>query len=360
MLGQLPHLRDLALTRMDELKSIDASFYGDASEPVVSFPFLVSLKLFALPNLEEWKETKVMCPRLENLTIKHCPKLTAVPNHFPSLKLLIISHVLELTTLPDLLFQINNYLTELSIKDCPILTHVVPNKSLRSLEIYRCPKLTYLPEGLNSLRDLKIEDCEGLAFLPSGALNSFTSLKNLTIKNCSKLVSLPELQQLHFSLSFLEVICCNKLNSLPEDIGYLTRLNSLRIGPFSKELDSFPSLNGIQNLRSSLVRVELFGYPHWESLPGALQHVTALTRIQLHDFGVEALPEWFGNFLFLKHLIIVGCKKLKYLPNMERLGKLEMLQICECPLLKETQGEWSKTAPYQTNIDSDFYRVKRP
>ncbi|KAM7510626.1 hypothetical protein LguiB_009501 [Lonicera macranthoides] len=358
MLGQLPHLRDLALTRMDELKSIDASFYGDASKLVVSFPFLASLKLFALPNLEEWKETKeVMCPRLENLTIKHCPKLTAVPSHFPSLKLLIISHVLELTTLPDLLFQINNYFTELSIKDCPILTHVVPNKSLRSLEIYRSPKLTYLPE--NSLRDLKIEDCEGLAFLPSGTLNSFTSLENLTIKNCSNLVLLPELQQLHCSISFLEVIRCNKLNSLPEDLGYLTRLNTLRIGPFSKELDSFPSLNGIQNLRSSLICVELFRHPHRESLPGALQHVTALTRIQLHDFGVEALPEWFGNFLFLKQLILVGCKKLK-LPNMERLGKLEMLQICECPLLKETQVEWSKTVPYQTVIDIDFETVKRP
>ncbi|KAM7510614.1 hypothetical protein LguiB_009489 [Lonicera macranthoides] len=231
MLGQ-PHLRDVALTRMDELKSKDASFYDDPSEPIVLFPFLVSLKLFALPNLEGWKETK---------------------------------EVLELTTLPDSLFQINNYLAELSIKDCPILTHVVPNKSLRSLEIYRRPKLTYLPEGLNSLRDLKIEDCEGLTFLPSGALNSFTSLKNLTIKNCSKLVSLPELQQLHCSLSFLEVICCNKLSSLPEDLGYLTRINTLRIGPFSKELDSFPSLNGIQNLRSSLIRVELFGHQHWES-----------------------------------------------------------------------------------------------
>lgn len=387
MFGQLPHLRDLALTGMDELKSIDASFYGDPGEPEVSFPFLVSLKLFAMPNLEEWKETKeVMCPRLENLTIKNCPKLTAVPSHFPSLKVLTISHVNSsspltkicannaltnltvlhikqvtvLTFLPDSLFQVNKYLSELSIKDCPLLTHVVPNNSLRSLEIYRCPKLTYLPEGLNNLRDLKIEDCEGLAFLPSGTLNSFTSLENLTIRNCSNLVSLPELQQLHCSLSFLEVIRCNKLNRLPEDLGSLTRLNTLRIGPFSKELDLFPSLDGIQNPRSSLVRVELFGHPHWESLPGALQHITALTRIQLHDFGVEALPEWFGNFLFLKQLIIVGCKKLNYLPNMERLGKLEMLQICECPILKETQGEWFKTVPYQTVIDIDFEAVKRP
>lgn len=277
-----------------------------------------------------------------------------------NLTVLHIKQVTVLTFLPDSLFQVNKYLSELSIKDCPLLTHVVPNNSLRSLEIYRCPKLTYLPEGLNNLRDLKIEDCEGLAFLPSGTLNSFTSLENLTIRNCSNLVSLPELQQLHCSLSFLEVICCNKLNRLPEDLGSLTRLNTLRIGPFSKELDLFLSLDGIQNPWSSLVRVELFGHPHWESLPGALQHITALTRIQLHDFGVEALPEWFGNFLFLKQLIIVGCKKLNYLPNMERLGKLEMLQICECPILKETQGEWFKTVPYQTVIDIDFEAVKRP
>ncbi|GMN68159.1 hypothetical protein TIFTF001_037239 [Ficus carica] len=45
--------------------------------------------------------------------------------------------------------------------------------------------------SLSSLKDLTIEECSNLASLPEG-MGSLSSLKDLTIQGCSNLASLPE------------------------------------------------------------------------------------------------------------------------------------------------------------------------
>ncbi|GFQ08559.1 putative disease resistance protein rga3 [Phtheirospermum japonicum] len=86
----------------------------------------------------------------------------------------------------------------------------------------------------------------------------------------------------------------------------------------------------------SLRELSLTGKEHWDSLPDQLQHLTSLEFLYLYNFGIEALPEWFGNLSSLKELALFDCKKLRHLPSkqaMQRLSKLTFLYIYECPLL---------------------------
>uniref|UniRef100_A0A5B7BJU5 Putative disease resistance protein RGA3 n=1 Tax=Davidia involucrata TaxID=16924 RepID=A0A5B7BJU5_DAVIN len=370
MLGQLQHLRDLELSEMDNVKCIDDLFYGRNDNESSSsgggnltttlFPSLKTLKLLWMGELEEWKEAAgagvlvEVFPCLEELTISWCHKLTTAPSHFPCLKEFRIEGVHSSLPLTKICVNLTT-LTALSIHDMSELTCLLDgllpnNKCLEKLLISSCSMLTHIVphvRGCDSyLRSLDINECEKLSNLPDD-LHTLSSLKTLGVYSCYNLISFPDLQGLH-SLSDLVISDCYKLTCLPEGLGCLTRLNKLEIGPFSKELNSFPSLDGIQHLSVSLRYLTIGGWPHFDTLPEQLQHFTALEDMLLFGFGVEALPEWFGNLSSLERLYLGSFEKLKYLPEaMRRLTKLRGLCISNSPLLKESciqqsGPEWSK------------------
>ncbi|KAM7489425.1 hypothetical protein LguiB_026909 [Lonicera macranthoides] len=344
MLGQLPHLRGLKLVEMPNLKCIDTSFYyhgyhhsGDINERSIYFPSLISFKLSMMPNLEEWKEVeKLIFPRLEELEIEDCPKLTAVPGCFTSIKKLsvcVVNSILPLTNI------------------CRNLTTLI------SLSINEVAELTYLPDGLlennKSITNLQIFSSP----IKSLVFPNLVSLEDLHIRSCSNLIALPELEPMGTSLGYLVITNCYKLTSLPA-LDCLTRLSKLTLGPFSNELNSFPSLDTLQNMQPHLSRLELYGWSHWESIPEQLEHLTSLNYLIIQGFGIETLPDWFGKFSCLQTIEINYCKKLKYLPSMERLTKLAFLRISRCPLLKQRRPGWSEIPP-QTRIYIDGGYVTR-
>ncbi|KAL3641732.1 hypothetical protein CASFOL_012547 [Castilleja foliolosa] len=156
-------------------------------------PVLERLELIAMPNLRMWDDG-VVFPRLKYLNISFCRQLTRFPSHFPcleeldislmesslalenicgikltSLTRLIISEVEGLECLPDWLFSNNRNLINMSIKNCPKMTHLVPHAGgapsplLRKLEIYNCRSLRELPDDLHSLNwVLDIRGCPQL------------------------------------------------------------------------------------------------------------------------------------------------------------------------------------------------------
>ncbi|CAK9183937.1 unnamed protein product [Ilex paraguariensis] len=148
---------------------------------------------------------------------------------------------------------------------------------------------------------------------------------------------------------------------------YLTSLVDLSVGPFSEELSSFPSLEGVQHLQASPRNVRLTGWPHWNSILEQFQRFTALKGIRLSGFGLETLSDWFENFSSLESLSfsLCGCESIKYLllfGAMRHLTKLKILEIWECPLLKErcAKGigpEWSKIS-HIPQIEIDFRNVQ--
>ncbi|CDP17344.1 unnamed protein product [Coffea canephora] len=77
--------------------------------------------------------------------------------------------------------------------------------------------------------------------------------------------------------------------------------------------------------------------------------------LSLHDFGgIEALPDWLGNFTALEYLHLSDFKKLRHLPSdnaMRRLTKLKHLWVFCSPLLKE------RCTPQSSGPDSQWSKV---
>ena len=211
--------------------------------------------------------------------------------------------------------------------------------------IKECPNLTSIPnlQELYSLVRLEIENCPKLISIPN--LLGLNSLSSLEIENCPNLISIPNLRGLD-SLSSLEILNCQKLTCLPEGLGGLYKLETLAIGGFCKELETFPSLSfTFKRLDRSLKQIYLYGWTKLNSLADEIKIFTALTSLWILEFhGIEALPDCLGSPSTLKELYLNICNKLMYLPTFECLIKLE---IINCPKLKkryakETGAEWFK------------------
>ncbi|EYU37372.1 hypothetical protein MIMGU_mgv1a019055mg [Erythranthe guttata] len=400
-LGHLPNLKSILLRGLDNVQTIGSLFYGiddncsSTSSNRVSktvFPALVRLELQGMPKLTEWLEAElpsavdnqelVAFPRLEYLEVHGCEQLMSVP------KLQIYS-IDGLTCLPDWLLSNNQNLRKLAISYCNNLTHLVPRLegagvSLRDLFIYNCPKLRELPDdlhSLNALEKLNITGCPNLETIPYPHEMMESSLESLTLKGLTNLRNMemvigwycsnkmPRLSTLILDVPMMNMITTNS-SSLSEitagssssghdsSLRYLS-IDSTRCDEYSNSFvdailkASTKSLN-ILSLAGNNCDDQSSGY-----LPDQIQHLTALSKLFLHDLGnIQEFPEWFGNnnsfSSSLQLLHINNCKKLRHLPSKEamlHLTKLSYLAVGRCPLLNlkkireisdDDDSEWPK------------------
>ncbi|KAL7614971.1 hypothetical protein Lser_V15G05567 [Lactuca serriola] len=167
-----------------------------------------------------------------------------------------------------------------------------------------------------SLRSLVLFGMERLEKWIDGAPNSSKIispvLKKLVIMGCPKIILLDECHP--HPLVSLEIGACTGLVSI-KSIQGLTSLKNLMIdypllilGPFSKELDSFPSLQGIEKLRDHLHSLELRGWDQWESIPEEIQHLASLSWLRIDGFGIQELPMWLASMSSIRKLWFFKCK----------------------------------------------------
>ncbi|GFQ04345.1 putative disease resistance protein rga3 [Phtheirospermum japonicum] len=402
-----PALERLELLYMPNLKEWDEVY------EVVVFPRLEYLKVEGCWQL---MSAPSHFPCLQELEIDGMESSLALENicgiKLTTLTRLIINGVEGLECLPDGLFSNNHNLTTLQILFCPKMTHLVPclggggaPSLLRELVIYNCKSLRELPEdlhSLNSLEVLEISDCPKLKSIPypissgGGQQQGFISLRELEIWDCRGLTNLPI--EMVESLETLRVDGLSSITNLGMVIGNghrMTRLRELEIIEVpkfsSKDIIGSPSTNySLQTLEMSpsssssswnnvsfnevvdavllqsisLRRLTLTGMEHWDSLPDQLQHLTSLEDLYLRDFGIEALPEWFGNLSSLKRLYLLNCKKLRLLPSkqvMQRLSKLTYLWISGWPLLLLKEKKRSNNNNYYYElpqiVDSEWPKI---
>ena len=224
---------------------------GSSCDSLISFPLgffsnLRSLSIWDCGNLESLSMPEGIqkdLRALEALEIRACPKLVSFPGELPApnLKSIWFSNCKNLKKLPDQLHTLNS-LQSLFINDCPELVSLseggLPSE-LILLSVTSCNKLKLglewgldklhhlcqleieggcgnvvsfpeklLPRNLNSLR---ISELLNLEYLNKG-LKHLTALKTLEISCCNKLQSLPD-EGLPSSLSFLCIKECSLLNA---------------------------------------------------------------------------------------------------------------------------------------------------
>ena len=86
--GFLSSLKILYIRGFDGIVSIGAKFYGSSSSLFVS---LERLEFENMKELEEWECKTTSFPRLQHLSVKHCPKLKGLSKQLLRLKKLFIN-----------------------------------------------------------------------------------------------------------------------------------------------------------------------------------------------------------------------------------------------------------------------------
>ncbi|XP_030938610.1 putative disease resistance protein RGA1 [Quercus lobata] len=283
-LDQLPSLKIIHLSKLDCLKHISDSERDNSDS--LFYPSLETLEIDKCPNLKGWwrgrRDSLPSFPRLSDLYIRDCPRLTSFPL-FP-------------------------YLESLRLYGCSLKQSwermMINNKtSSGNLPSIASSSSSTIVAPLSKLSYMEIDEA-----LPQECLLSLISLRTLYLVKCP----------------------------LPQGIRYLTALQNLyvwnsEVVDLSNDWDKMEW----QGLRT-LLSLQFYKLPKLVSLPTGLQYVSALQILRISQCpSLRAIPEWICKLISLQSLQIRECPNLESLP--ERIGaltSLQALQIWDCPYLK--------------------------
>ncbi|XP_061998807.1 uncharacterized protein LOC133716078 [Rosa rugosa] len=249
------------------------------------------------------------------------PLASILCNKLTTLTYLEVDDVEGLTSLPEVTLRNNKNLEFLSISKCPKLRYLSDGLlplSLKELDIRDCSSLASIPivpeqGGLPSLRLLVMAECSQLSSLPDG-LQYCTSLQTLGIYSCPKITSIPA--QYCTSLQCLDVRSCPKITSISAQ--YCTSLQEFRIASCPKITSIRIPSEGLP----SLAELELWECPELSSLPSGLGCCTSLVNLRVTGCP-KVLPQ-------LDFLTIDGWPKIKSLPEqIQHLTSLTYLRIAD-------------------------------
>ncbi|GLU09311.1 hypothetical protein SLE2022_261770 [Rubroshorea leprosula] len=199
---------------------------------------------------------------LVNLKILSCIKLKSMPIMIglSSLQQLRISGCLELTRIGDGVFAFP--------------------KSLKRLDIWLCPRLETIGDGISTLtclEELNLSSCEDLRLIP--IMSGLSSLQQLRIQNCLELTKIGDgAFAFPASLRHLRIYSCPRLETIGDSISNLTCLEELYLCG-CEDLRPIPSVNGL----SSLKKLRIDGCSSVVSLPNGLSSCTALKQLFIVD-----------------------------------------------------------------------------
>ncbi|RVW30526.1 putative disease resistance RPP13-like protein 1 [Vitis vinifera] len=374
-LGLLPCLKHLYISGAEEVETVGAEFFGtDSSSTKPSF---VSLKALSFNHMPKWKEWLCLggqggeFPRLKELDIKDCPKLSGdLPNHLPLLTKLEIEKCEQLVApLPRV-----PAIRELETRNNGVMFFRSPASDFKRLESLITSDISQWTELPPVLQKLSIENADSLeSLLEEEILQSNTCLQDLTITKCSfsrtlrrvclpiTLKSLhiyelknlellvPEFFKCHFSLlETLDIFgstcnsLCFPLSPFPRLTGLvicrLKGLESLSFSISEGNPTSFDhlSISGCPNLVSielPALNVSRFFIGHCKNLKSLLHKAPCFQSL-----GLEACPELTfpiqGLPSNLTSLLVINCEKFRSqmelgLQGLTSLRHFSILSECE-------------------------------
>ncbi|KAG4156620.1 hypothetical protein ERO13_D02G008100v2 [Gossypium hirsutum] len=347
-------------------------------------------------SLEELKLDLVGFYSLRILDILNCHKLETVPikGRYSSLKKLHVSLCPKLskigdglstsTSLEELKLNLEGFssLRILDILDCHEL-ETVPIEgrclSLEKLHVSSCPKLSKIGDGLSTstiLEELKL-NLEGFSSLQILDISDCHELETLHVSSCPKLskigdgmststileelkLNLEEISSLRIldisgchELEILHVSLCPKLSKIGDGLSTSTSLEELKLNDCAY-LSSIPDLIGFSSFRilnisdcHELETIPLYDFscPKLSKIGDRLSTSTSLEKVKpIGCANLNFIPDLEG-ISSLRILDISNCHKLKTIPIRGRCSSLEKFLISWCPKLSKI-GNGLSTATY--------------
>ncbi|KAG6431616.1 hypothetical protein SASPL_109695 [Salvia splendens] len=296
-LGELTHLKKLDLWNIG-VEYIIEEEVGSGNRVKIQFPGVEELylsELQSLKSLSKKQESREAFPNLKRLSISRCSSFILQP--LPSLQKL------------DYLKCSSSTLALLSEHDIPRKLRVEIEESLACFPIETLAKYS-------KLRSLEIDGAKEISATREG-LEALKGLTRLSLSNCDRMTCIPQGMLQHLTALFnLDIITCEELVELPEEIKYLHNLEC----------------------------IVLFDLPKMACLPQAIQHISSLKSLFLSILPeLKSLPDQLPS---LHTLEISNCPKIVSIPALPNANKLS---ISQCPQLerrcqRRTGEDWHKIA----------------
>ncbi|XP_049381498.1 TMV resistance protein N-like [Solanum stenotomum] len=287
-----------------------------------------------------WNETKQL-PSLRRLNLSCSKSLKRTPDFkgMPNLEYLYLGECMNLEEVHHSL-GCSRKLIHLNLNYCERLKRFpyVNVESLESLNLSFCYSLKKFPEILGRMKpelEIKMSD-SGIRELPLCIIHPQAHLTELHLNRMKYLVALPSSICKLKGLVKLDVSNCAKLESLPEEIGDLGKLEQLDANYtlISRPPSSIVRLNNLKLLNFTKVNSEdrlFFVFPQVNEGLLSLEYLD-LSYCNIKDGG---LPEDIGSLSSLKVLHLRG-NNFEYLPqSIAQLGALEYLYLSDCKSLTQ-------------------------
>ncbi|XP_016704749.2 uncharacterized protein [Gossypium hirsutum] len=312
---------------------------------------LEKLRIFNCEKLSKIGDGLSTSTCLKELDLDNCPDLSSIPNleGFSSLQYLSVKMCNKLEVLP--ITGGCSSLEKLRICDCEKLSKIGDGLStstcLKELDLYYCPDLSSIPnlEGFSSLQYLSVHRCLKLEVLP--ITGGCSSLEKLRICDCEKLSKIGDGLSTSTCLKELDLRYCSDLSSIPNLEGF-SSLQNLSVKRCDK-LEVLPITGGC----SSLEKLRIVGCGKLSKIGDGLSTSTCLKELDLGDCpDLSSIPNLEG-FSSLQFLSVHRCLKLEVLPITGGCSSLEKLRICDCEKLSKI-GDGLSTSTCLKELDLDI------
>ncbi|KAH7404131.1 hypothetical protein KP509_15G012100 [Ceratopteris richardii] len=222
-----------ACMRELHLKGCDGLSQWLVTNQAALFPQLSSLELLDLQGCSSLESLSVLPTTLRELNLYGCSRLQTVNASLPKLEKLYVLGCPNLRTLPT---ELGACMRELALGGCDGLSEwLATNQAALFPNLYSLEKL-----DLSSCMSLKT-----LSFLP-------TSLEVLFLFGCRELEVLDLGSGNLTNLKHLDISCCPRLRSLPQELETLPALSITRDEPAMERHDSAHTIDRRRGLRSRI------------------------------------------------------------------------------------------------------------
>uniref|UniRef100_A0A2N9I7T0 ADP-ribosyl cyclase/cyclic ADP-ribose hydrolase n=1 Tax=Fagus sylvatica TaxID=28930 RepID=A0A2N9I7T0_FAGSY len=343
---EIPNLEELVFEDCINLREIHPSF-GDLTK-------LTLLNLKGCKNLKSLP-SKFGMESLEILILSGCSKVKKIPEFGRNMEC-VRKLYLDGTAITKLPTSIENLtgLASLNLRDCKNLVSLPSKFGMESLEILilsGCSKVKKIPEfgrNMECVRKLYL-DGTAITKLPT-SIENLTGLASLNLRDCKNLVCVPSTI---FNLKLLkdvDISGCSKFERLPENLGNAESVEELDVsGTAIRHVPS--SIGRLKNLKRLAFKgckgLSSSNKSWYELIPfyskpispdpvglSPLLGLCSLTKLNLSDCNLKAIPNDIGSLFSLEHLNLDG-NKFVYLPeSLGQLSNLKWVAVNNCTSLR--------------------------